>query len=121
MDLHRSPLYDILYIYQSLYLIPGIASVYTTYANLVVTWLIFGLVAIRILGEKVRLVSFQENEKITIEALYDCIRFHNRIIKYINVVQGIISTVSFVEIALLSIMLCFLMFYALYVSILWFT
>lgn len=116
VDTHASPLYEILYIYQSLYLITGLTLINITYANLVLTWLIFGLIAFRLLAEKIRLITYQETEERKMEALYDCIRFHNKIIEYINVVKGIISPVSFVEIALLSLMLCFLMFYALYVS-----
>lgn len=116
IDFHKSPLYDILFVYQSFIVIPGLSSVNITYANLVVTWLLFGLVAFQLLQKKVRLVSLQETESDSLEALHDCIRLHNRIIEYIRVIKEIISPVSFVEITLLSIMLCFLMFYALYVS-----
>lgn len=115
-DLHKSPLYDLLYLYQALYVIPGITCVSITYSNLVLTWLIFGLISFQLLGEKIRQVSTKLTDEDSMEALHECIRLHTRIIDFINVVEGIISPVSFLEVVLLSLMLCFLMFYALYVS-----
>lgn len=118
IDFHESPLYDVVYLLQASYIVPCAAALNASYSNLVLTWLTFGLVAIRLLKENIRVIPLKETEEDRIVALHDCIKFHNRIIDYINVIKGIISPVSFLEIALLSLMLCFLMFYALYVSFL---
>lgn len=120
-DYRMSPIYEITFVIQAVITFSG-SLLYIPFSNLFLSFVMFGIALIRILQHKFSTIAQQSSldGNSRAENIFDddvigkrfklYIENHKRIIKYVQDVNGLVSTVCLVEIILFGVLLCALLF-----------
>nr|AID61211.1 odorant receptor [Calliphora stygia] len=108
VDALKSPLYEIIYFIQMFIIIPFIITAYIPFTNLFISWLIFGINILKILRKKFEQMPVV-NDREQLKCLKALIKYHKRIIRFGQTLEGLVSFVCLVEFVLFTLMLCVLL------------
>lgn len=117
VDLDKSPTHEVAYAIQ-VALTPLANCNYQPFVNMYIAFILFGITLLRILSHKLRTVADDGeehdgelvNNDLVEKRLRRYIEFHKRIIRYVDELNEIVSTVILVEMLLFVIMLLVLLF-----------
>ncbi|XP_020716474.1 odorant receptor 49b-like [Ceratitis capitata] len=111
IDLHQSPLYEIMYGFQSLWVIPMACVSSISYADTLLIFISFGIFATKQLQRKLKDIS-QMDEQQGLENIKKCVQYHWKIIKFGEDLENAYSLMCLLDFSLYCVTLCMLLFYS---------
>lgn len=118
VDFTLSPQYEIVYVWQILISFSACAM-YIPFINMFISWIMFGMAMTTILKEMLRNIAhpFDEsvdtnpNNALIAKRFRQCIEYHQRIIRYVEELNEIVSMICLVEIIMFGMLLVQLLFF----------
>ncbi|XP_004534194.1 odorant receptor 30a-like [Ceratitis capitata] len=110
IDLHQSPVYEMVYLIQALWLVPLTSVNYVSYSNSLLIFTIFGVFATRHLQQKLMEISQMEDDE-ALANLKQCVVYHSKIIKFGENLEELYSLMSLLDISLYCISVCLMLVY----------
>lgn len=118
IDFHKSPVHELTYAYQAL-VSWSACLLYIPFCNIFFSSILFGIALLRILKDRLRNiaepftgedVSLEPNNALVEKRFKQYIEYHKRIIRYVEELNGVVSTVFLIEIIIFGVLLCALLF-----------
>ncbi|XP_055837451.1 odorant receptor 49b [Episyrphus balteatus] len=107
---YKTPVYEILYVYQMI-VTPMGCCMYIPFTSLIVAFIMFAILMCKVLQYRLRNLKNpgDSNEVITNKLIW-CIKFQKTIIRYIQTVNNLTTYIFFLEFMAFGILLCALLF-----------
>uniref|UniRef100_A0A1B0DNB1 Odorant receptor n=1 Tax=Phlebotomus papatasi TaxID=29031 RepID=A0A1B0DNB1_PHLPP len=106
----KSPLYEILYIYEILVTAPG-ASLYIPFSNLFTSFCMFAVVLVKILKHKINnLKRPNDTEESITQKLHNALEYHKVLIDFVEEINNIVTYICLIELVFFVLLLCALLF-----------
>ncbi|XP_055599245.1 odorant receptor Or2-like [Uranotaenia lowii] len=110
VDVHASPIYEIVFALQIYLTIPA-CCMYIPFTSFYCTSALFGLVRISALKRSLeRIQQFNDSESSLLAKLKECFRKHKDVIKYVADLNGLVTYIFLLEFLSFGLMLCALLF-----------
>uniref|UniRef100_A0A1A9WDX1 Odorant receptor n=1 Tax=Glossina brevipalpis TaxID=37001 RepID=A0A1A9WDX1_9MUSC len=110
IDEYSSPFYEFWYIYQ-MCLTPIGCCMYIPYTSLIVSFILFGVVMSKTLQHRLHsLKRIANKSKLIHDEIVSCIKYQNRIIDFIEAVNGLCTIIFMLEFLAFGTLLCALLF-----------
>lgn len=119
VNYRNSPTYEVVFFIQAVITFSG-SLLYIPFSNLLSSFVMFGIVLIKILSHKISVISgsgpgWSETEKVVDHSLIEkrfklLIENHKRIIRYVKEINELVSTVCLVELIFFGLLLSALLF-----------
>lgn len=110
-----SPVYEIVYVYQAVITFSG-SLLYIPFSNIFSSAIMFGNVLIKILQHKFRTIAdFSCSDPVKADLLIErkfklYVEYHERIVRYVNEMNELVSVICLVELVLFGVLLSALLF-----------
>ncbi|XP_037941058.1 odorant receptor Or2-like [Teleopsis dalmanni] len=104
----ESPFYEIIYFVEYFLIGPWALCTYIPFTNLFISWIIFGIVFLRCLQQKLSKLGDMNNDDM-LRILRDCVKMHKWIIRYHEHLNELVSFVNLVELLFSGLMVCVLL------------
>ncbi|GAB0091751.1 Odorant receptor [Sergentomyia squamirostris] len=106
----KSPIYEIIYVYEILVTVPG-ASLYIPFSNLFTSFCMFAVVLVKILKYKIKnLKTEHDTEEMITDKLHQIIEYHKVLIEFVEEMNQIVTYICLIELVFFVILLCALLF-----------
>ncbi|XP_054725812.1 odorant receptor Or2-like [Anastrepha obliqua] len=110
IDFHKSPIYEIMYLLQTCWVLPITTCSYVPYVNFLLIFISFGIFAIRDLQRRLEDLCLMD-DKDALDNVKRCVAYHVRIIKFREDLEQFFSLMSLLDASLYCVTLCMMLVY----------
>uniref|UniRef100_A0A1B0GLS2 Odorant receptor n=1 Tax=Lutzomyia longipalpis TaxID=7200 RepID=A0A1B0GLS2_LUTLO len=110
IDYMKSPIYEIIYIYEVFVTPPG-ASLYIPFSNLFSAFCMFAVVLVKILKYKINnLKQSNDSDENVTKKLHNVLEYHKLLIEFVEEINQIVTYICLIELVFFVLLLCALLF-----------